>query len=60
MPKLEKIWIATFDGRHELRMDWDNERHQAVAIRTLEPEDVKQGLLEAAHLIAKEQAGGQL
>ena len=59
MPKLKKIWINTTHysmyNKAELRIDWDNDRHQGIALKSLEPDDVKQGLLDAVNLIAKEQ-----
>jgi len=55
MPKLKKIWVNTSGDRHELRMDWSNDRHQSVIIKSLAPEDVREGLLEASLLVAKEQ-----
>jgi hypothetical protein len=60
MPKLEKIRINTFNNRHELRIDWDNDRHQGISLKSLTPKDVKQGLLDAVHLIAIEQQNEHL
>lgn len=63
MAKMTRLWIATGDSRErgaELRIDWDNDRHQSVSINSLEPEDVTQGLLEAARLINKERLNDKI
>lgn len=60
MLKLEKIWIDTVGGRTALRIGWDNDRHQSIVLESLTPDDVKKGLLDAAHLIAQEQRHGHL
>ena len=59
MAILKKIWINSIyigdHERHDLRIDWDNDRHQLIALKSLTPEDVKKGLFDAAHAIQKEQ-----
>ena len=52
MANMEKIWLnSVSDGdrlRHELRIDWDNDRHQAIHLDSLAPEDVEAGLVRAS------------
>lgn len=60
MANLEKIWINKVIDRTELRIDWDNDRHQAIMLDGTDPESVKEGLLKAAHLLNKEMRGGHL
>jgi len=60
MTKLEKIWTNTIEDRHELRIDWDNDRHQAIQLKGLDPESVERGLVEAAHLLAQERQAEHL
>lgn len=63
MTKMTKLWICAGDSRERgvtLRIDWDNDRHQAVEIKSLEPEDVVQGLLGAAHLLNKERLNNKI
>lgn len=33
-PNLTKLWIREFDGRKEIRADFDNDRHHAVMIES--------------------------
>ena len=55
MPKLKSLRIETTSFQSELRIDWDNDRHQAIRLDRLDPNSVKQALLDAAELICKEQ-----
>ncbi len=52
MSELIKIWIDTFrDGekeKHNLRMDWDNDRHHAIELNSLNAKDVAEGLARAS------------
>jgi len=50
--KLKKLWISEFSGRIELRIDWENDRHQAIELRGNRPEDIK-NMLELALLVIK-------
>lgn len=38
MAKLENFWIDTVN--REIRLDWDNDRHQAVKIKSLESNEI--------------------
>ncbi len=60
MANIEKIWINKVRDKIELRIDWDNDRHQAIMLKGTDPESVKDGFLEAAHLLNKEIRGGHL
>lgn len=42
-------------GPYELRLDWDNDRHHAIILRSLSPDNIKQAFLDAAHLIMHDQ-----
>lgn len=59
MAKLTKVWVESVDfglhrKRHSLRLDWDNDRHQAVHLDSLEPEDVEAGLVRASIELRRE------
>lgn len=63
--KIEKIYIhetklESNNNRYELRIDWSNDRHEALAINDLSPDSVKNALIEMAHFIAQEQKWGYL
>lgn len=64
MAQLKGIWLKTYcDGAYtsyELRIDWDNDRHQAINLESLMPGDVKKGLRFASQLLAEEQRRGNL
>ncbi|WP_022959723.1 hypothetical protein [Spongiibacter tropicus] len=60
MTTLEKIWINTIEERHELRIDWSNDRHHAIQLQGLDAESVEKGLLEASLLVQKERYGEHL
>ena len=60
MAHLEKIWVNTFEDRHELRLDWSNDRHQAIQLKGLDAESVEKGLIEASLLVQKERYGEHL
>lgn len=60
MTKLEKIWTQECIGRTEIRIDWDNDRHQAIAMEKTDPESVRAALLRAAHLLGQEIGAGVL
>ena len=55
--RLEKIWIDTVsDGdrlRYALRLDWDNDWHQAIHLDSLEIEDVEYCLAQASRSLKK-------
>ena len=50
----------TFCVFYELRLDWDIDRHQAIALESLSPDDIRKGLIEAADLIGSELRNGYL
>lgn len=54
------IRIANYTGKVELRIDWSNDRHQSIMFNGLDPESIKEGFLQAAHLLNKEMKGGHL
>jgi hypothetical protein len=60
MANLEKIWINDFGGRNEIRIDWDNDRHQAIFLSDLHPDSVKRSLLDAIRSIDRDQRDGYL
>jgi hypothetical protein len=53
--KLVKIWIdSPSDGerkRHSIRIDWDNDRHQSIHLRSLSAEDVAEALKRRGRLL---------
>jgi hypothetical protein len=62
MTTLDNLFLNEFkygeseeDWRYELRLDWDNDRHQAVKLEGLEPEDVIKGLYTLIHTLKDEQ-----
>lgn len=57
---IEKIWINKPEGRLELRIDWDNDRHQAVELKGLNPECIQSALMQASYLVAAERRAGCL
>lgn len=48
-PKPTRLWINDFEGRLELRADFDNDRHHA---RYVEPPHSVEQFAEALHLLA--------
>ena len=50
----------TFCVRYELRLDWDNDRHQSIPLDSLSPDGIRRGLIEAAELLGSEQRNGYL
>jgi len=63
MAKMTRIWIAETGPAErgiDLRIDWDNDRHQGIRMNSSEPEDVVQGLLDAARLINKERRADKI
>ena len=58
-PKLTNIRINTSQSFHELRLDWDNNRHYAIQLESLTPEDVSRGLESAGRLIMEDQRKGE-
>ena len=62
MARLSKIYINKPPGmlKLELRLEWDNDRHESVAVGNLEPDDVKDALLQAWQLIERDQQRGHL
>lgn len=61
MAKLKNIWINTTGvSGYELRMDWDNDRHQGIKMESLDPEHVKLALRNVALMIQLEQQNKKL
>ena len=59
MASLTKIYINSFKDspdsfRHDLRLDWSNDRHQAVQIEALSPDGIILALQEMAALLREE------
>ena len=48
MAKLTNISIVDTVIGIKLRLDWDNDRHQAIAIDSLESEHIEDGLVRAS------------
>lgn len=58
---IEKIAFSlAAAGPYELRIDWSNDYHIAIAMRDTSPDSVKQALIDAAQVIAKAQHGERL
>ena len=59
--KLERIEIyeaklpVAGQNQYELRLDWSNDRHQAIAIDDITPDAVREAMLKMVHLLTKEQ-----
>ena len=51
---LEGIRLSMFMDEHEIRIDWSNDRHQSIKLKSLEPEDIRQGLNKAAKVLERE------
>lgn len=51
---LESIRLDTFMGEYKIQIDWSNDRHQAIKLKSLEPEDVRQGLNKTAKILEQE------
>lgn len=60
MPHLVSIKFTNMNGQYQLRLRWSNARHQLVVLKRLDPDSVKNALLEAAYLIGQEQLNGKL
>ena len=50
--KIEKIWINK--EQKQIRVSWDNDRHQMVQLKGLMSDDVLRGVDELTSLIYKE------
>lgn len=57
---LSDFRIDNFEGRMELRIDWDNDRHQAVALMGADAESLKDALLRAAQMLNSEINAGRI
>jgi hypothetical protein len=64
MAKMTNIWFDTVNGgeqcRYNLRIDWDNDRHQAINLESLSAEDVEAGLFKSADLLRIERLKGEI
>ena len=58
MANLEKIWLNSYSFgesvRYELRVDWDNDRHQIINLDSLAPKDVEAVLVRASIALNQE------
>lgn len=56
MVKVKRVWIDAFNSQHELRLDWSNDRHHAVAIKHPGgPNEVADALRSLARLVYTDQ-----
>jgi hypothetical protein len=55
MAKAISVWIDEFESRKEIRIDWDNDRHQAVKISGSSPDALIYAFEEMAQLLRREQ-----
>jgi len=46
--------------KHELRLDWYNDRHQAIHLDGLKPVDIEAGLVRASIEINNERRRGEI
>jgi hypothetical protein len=46
MAKLTKIWLD--ERMMEFRLDWDNDRHQAIHLQSLDAKHIEEGLVRAS------------
>lgn len=54
-PRLTRLWMDDFHDRKTIRLDWDNDRHHAIAIEgRVTVDDVRTALLEAARMIGND------
>jgi len=60
MARLAKIWTNEFDNKKEIRIDWDNDRHQSLQLVDGSPEEVIIKLKEMARLLERELEVGNL
>jgi|GEM_PF-4529486 hypothetical protein len=60
MTKLKAIYSLETGGRKEIRVDWDNDRHQAITLKNDSPESLAFALKELAELIKYEIASGEI
>ena len=61
MAKLINLRIYEYHGgKNELRISWDNGRHQAIVLHSHDAEGLKEAFIQAAHLLAKEIAMGKV
>jgi hypothetical protein len=58
MTELKKIFINDTSFHHELRLDWENDRHQSIKLEGLDAKSVEEGLFKAADLLKQERHGG--
>ncbi len=64
MAQLDKIWINKIDVfdqvKCELRVDWSNDRHQAIHLDGLKVKDLIKGLQKAIIILEDEERAGNL
>lgn len=54
-PRLNRVWMDDFHDRKAIRLDWNNDRHHAIAIGGWgTANDVREALLEAACIIGND------
>lgn len=56
MARLERLWVKE-SGKHypaEIRVDWDNDRHQAIRVNSGEPEELASALEDLVRILNKE------
>ena len=60
MAKLYSIEIVERMGLIEIQAHWNNHRHQAVKLKSLEPFDVMQGIVELHRVLDGECHEGEI
>ncbi len=54
MANLAAIWIDDTQDKIEIRLDWDNGRHQVIRIRGYSPDALIAAFEQAAHMLRQE------
>lgn len=62
MAQLKKVWVSGNgeDEPFELRIDWDNDRHQAVKIKGKDPQKVMDALEEMVEILDLDAFAGKI
>ncbi len=60
MAILKNLSLSEAGGRYEIRVDWDNDRHQAIRIDTLDTKGVIIALHETLEALKEERNRGNI
>ena len=58
--RLKNGGILDLGITHELRIDWSNDKQQGILLKSLEPEEIKKGLMRMVKVIDEDISEGYL